>query len=401
MQQDGIGTDREFLLASIEATDLTAPEVYMPQSTDLLAQIVELMDGHFARFDADDRLLQCNQRYREFMEVAPELAKKGVAYRKILKACVDRGLFPDALGRERQFVEEWMSRRAAQPGPYVVRVRAERWVRIRDRRLSDGSLIEIGVEVSDRGSDGFPDRAKDAAVNRRVEKRIAELLVANRELEAFSYSIAHDLKAPLRAIGGFAEMLRDEDIPVLNETARHNVDRILANTSRMNEMIEDLLRLSQVTRSSLTRMPLDLAQLARAAAAELFVTYPGARLQIAAMPPAEADRGLMLQVYSNLIANALKFSRKREHPVIEIGAERVGDATAYFVRDNGAGFSMHEADRLFGVFQRLHSTREFEGTGVGLAIVQRIVQRHGGRIWAHSAPDAGATFHFTLEPAGA
>lgn len=398
MQLDGIGTDRDLLFPSVEISARTVPEVFVPQSAVVLAEVVELIEGHFARFDADDRFLQCNQRYREFIGDASELATKGVPYRRILKACVDRGLFPEAVGNERRFIDERMAQRAGRAVPYVVRVRAGSWFRIREQRLSDGSTVEIGVEVPDRGSGGFPNRAKDADLNRRVERRIAELLAANRELEAFSYSIAHDLKAPLRAIGGFAEMLRDEDLPVLNETARQHVDRILANTSRMNEMIEDLLRLSQVTRNSLTRTPLDLAPLARAAAAELFAAYPRARLQIAAMPPAEADRGLMLQVYSNLIANALKFSRKREHPVIEVGAERLDNATVYFVRDNGAGFSMHEADRLFGVFQRLHPTREFEGTGVGLAIVQRIVQRHGGRIWAHSAPNAGATFHFTLEP---
>lgn len=127
-------------------------------------------------------------------------------------------------------------------------------------------------------------------------------------------------------------------------------------------------------------------------------SLPGLALQIADMPAVEADHGLMLQACSNLIANALKFSCKREHPVIEIGAERKGNATVYFVRDNGAGFSMDDAGKLFDVFQRLHSSREFEGTGVGLAIVQRIVQRHGGRIWARSAPSSGATFRFTLEP---
>ena len=242
-------------------------------------------------------------------------------------------------------------------------------------------------------------RARRADLNRRVEQRTAELRAANRELEAFSYSVAHELKAPLRAIGGFAEMLRDEALPPLDDTARHHIDRIVTNAIRMTEMIEDLLRLSQVTRSSLTRTTLDLALLARTATAELLAAYPHARMQIADMPAVEADQGLMLQAYSNLIANALKFSCKREHPVIEIGAERKGNATVYFVRDNGAGFSMHNAGKLFGVFQRLHSSREFEGTGVGLVIVQRIVQRHGGRIWAHSAPDAGATFRFTLEPA--
>jgi light-regulated signal transduction histidine kinase (bacteriophytochrome) len=238
--------------------------------------------------------------------------------------------------------------------------------------------------------------ALNAELERRVEQRTAELSAANRELEAFSYSIAHDLKAPLRAIAGFADGLREGFAS--EDAGRRGVDRIIANAARMTEMIDDLLRLSQVTLSPLARRPLDLALVARAVAREALSGYPRAQLQVADIPTAQADPGLLQQVYSNLIINALKFSSKQAHPRVEVGAESRNGDMIYFVRDNGAGFDMSDAHRLFGVFQRLHSPREFEGTGIGLAIVRRIVQRHGGRIWANATRGAGATFHFTLDP---
>lgn len=385
-------------MTSRDITALTARESSAPQADNLLRETVEMIEGHFVLFDANDRMTMCNQRYRELNRPISDLLNPGVSFREILKAAVAQGLYLDAVGREREFIEERLARHARPDGPFDICRSGGCWIRIHERLLSNGGRFEMGTDVTDRVRAKQEINALKDELERRVEQRTAALIAANQELEAFSYSIAHDLKAPLRAISGFAAGLRDEYAVRLEEAGKHGIARIIANAARMTAMIDDLLGLSQVTRTPLTRRTLDPAPIARAAAKEALAGYPCAHLVVADMPPTQADYGLLLQVYSNLIGNALKFSCKRQHAYVEVGAERQGDVVVYFVRDNGAGFDMRDAHRLFGVFQRLHSLREFEGTGIGLAIVRRIVQRHGGRVWADAAPEAGTTFYFTLEP---
>lgn len=231
----------------------------------------------------------------------------------------------------------------------------------------------------------------------RVEQRTAELRAANRELEAFSYSVSHDLRAPLRAIVGFVQILEEDHSATLDATARHHLDRVKLNARRMGQLIDDLLSFSQIGRTTMVRQTVDMRAMATAVAQEAIATSGRAvDLTVEPLPQAYAEAALINQVFVNLVSNAVKFTAKVDHPAIVIGVREENGATIYFVRDNGVGFDDRYVEKLFGVFQRLHRPEEFEGTGVGLAIVHRIISRHGGRVWAEGTIGAGATFYFTL-----
>ncbi len=233
----------------------------------------------------------------------------------------------------------------------------------------------------------------------RVMERTAQLEAANQELEAFSYSVSHDLRAPLRHISGFSQMLVEEFGPTLDPAARHYLDRIQAGTQKMGLLVDELLNLAQLGRHALRKQPTKLTPIVGEVLAILQSDCEGRHVewQVAGLPVVECDPVLVRQVFQNLLANALKFTRPRAHAVIEISHRKDADGRLVFmVRDNGVGFSMKYVDKLFGVFQRLHRPEDFEGTGIGLATVQRIVQKHGGRVWAEGEPDKGATFYFTL-----
>jgi signal transduction histidine kinase len=240
----------------------------------------------------------------------------------------------------------------------------------------------------------------NAELEQRVAARTEELTRAVRELEAFSYSVSHDLRAPLRALNGYAHLLKESQGDRLDEEQRRMFDRIALNAEKMGQLIDDILEYSRTGREPLKRAAVDLDVLAHDVVRDLAEQYPAARVEIAPLPPVEGDPVMLRQVLANLVANALKFSAGRERPVVEIGARVEGGMADCFVRDNGAGFDMAYADKLFNLFQRLHRETEFPGTGVGLAIVKRIVERHGGRVRVDAAPDAGATVHFTLPLAG-
>jgi len=240
-------------------------------------------------------------------------------------------------------------------------------------------------------------RELNLSLERRVAERTAELEAANRELESFSYSVSHDLRAPLRAVTGFAAMLRSQHAAALPEAARHQIERIEANAARMGALIDDLLMLSRASMQALKRRPTDMEALARMAAHEA-TEQAGRAVEVVIhpLPAVQGDHALLRQVWANLLGNAVKYSRGRDAPRIEIGARLLENAVEYYVRDNGAGFDPRHASRLFSLFQRLHSEEEFEGTGVGLALVERIVRRHGGQVGAEGAPGEGATFRFSL-----
>jgi len=240
--------------------------------------------------------------------------------------------------------------------------------------------------------------ASHAMLNATLEAQKSALESANGELESFSYSVSHDLRAPLRAIDGFSLMLLEDCGPQMDEQGRRYIATIRASTRRMGQLIDDLLAFSRVGRQPLHKAVVDMTRLAREAAAEA-VRETGAappELIIRELPPAFGDSSLLKQVWLNLIGNAVKYSSKTPSPRVEVTSQSTGGVTVYRVRDNGAGFDMRYAHKLFKVFQRLHGQDEFAGTGVGLALVQRIVVRHGGRIWAQSAPGEGATFQFTV-----
>src|SRR5213596_2294114 len=234
----------------------------------------------------------------------------------------------------------------------------------------------------------------------QVAQRTKALEGTNAELESFSYSVSHDLRAPLRAIHGFARILLEDHNAKLDPEAQRLLGVIDQNTRRMGQLIDDLLAFSRLGRTDLSTGPVDMKELAQTVADEIQRTDNGRQgsmeIRIDPLPPARGDRGLLRQVMANLLQNAAKFTRDRPSARIEVGSRADSGQTVYFVKDNGAGFDARYADKLFGVFQRLHSTEQFDGTGVGLAIVKRIVQRHGGRVWAEGAVNQGATFYFTL-----
>jgi signal transduction histidine kinase len=238
---------------------------------------------------------------------------------------------------------------------------------------------------------------------RRMQQMATELMAANKELDAFSYSVSHDLRAPLRAIDGFSRILGEEHAERLDPEGRRLLDVVRTNAQRMGRLIDDLLSFSRVGRTEVRRARTDMGGLVRAVFAEL-VTGEAERarveLRLGDVPPAAADPALMRQVWTNLLANAVKYSGPRARAIVEVTGGREGDRLVYRVRDNGVGFDMQYVEKLFGVFQRLHSVSEFEGTGVGLALVKRIAVRHGGDVWAEGRLGEGATFGFWLPDQG-
>jgi light-regulated signal transduction histidine kinase (bacteriophytochrome) len=228
--------------------------------------------------------------------------------------------------------------------------------------------------------------------------RTAELEEANEELEAFSYSVSHDLRAPLRAIDAFATLLAQDDKSQLSVNAQDSLRRIRNATGRMSDLINDLLSFSQLGKQALTLKTVAPMELVHQVLQELEPKLRDRAVNICVgkLPMAQADAALLREVFLNLVDNAIKFTSKSAHARIEIGTRILDDRLVWYVSDNGVGFDMNHYSRLFDVFSRLHSTDEFEGTGVGLALVQRIVKRHGGEVWAHSEIGNGATFYFTL-----
>ncbi len=232
----------------------------------------------------------------------------------------------------------------------------------------------------------------------KVDQARTLLQAVNAELEAFSYSVSHDLRSPLRAISGFSEAVEADYAPRLDDEGKRYLRLIQENAHRMGNLIDDLLEFSRLGRRSMASTEIDMNLLAGSVFSELAASEPGRKLEFRSspVPSAVGDSSMLRQVFANLFANAIKFTRKREVAVVEFGFTPQPGGGAYYVRDNGVGFDMKYVDKLFGVFQRLHSLVEFEGTGVGLALVQRVITRHGGKVWAEGAENQGATFHFTV-----
>jgi signal transduction histidine kinase len=259
-----------------------------------------------------------------------------------------------------------------------------------EREVSERNRAETALRASDNRL-----RTLNTELEERVTARTAQLQAANKDLEAFSYSVSHDLRAPIRAIRGFSALLLEDHGTALDAEAQRKLNVVIAEAGRMGSLIDDLLAFSRLGRKALEPGELDMQQLARTVFERLGLGK-GVDFRLGSLPRAKGDRSLFEQVWVNLISNAVKFSSKKDSPVIEVGGITAEHEHVYFVRDNGAGFDAAYRDRLFGVFQRLHHDHEFPGTGVGLALVHRIVTRHGGRVWADGELDRGATFHFTV-----
>lgn len=289
---------------------------------------------------------------------------------------------------------EWIAKRS-DGSEFPVDVRL---IRLQMDIGDEVTLVAIVRDISERLQISAELRQHQDHLEELVQERTRQLEASNQELESFSYSVSHDLRAPLRSIDGFSQLLLEECGDQLDATARNHLQRVRANTQRMGHLIDDLLLLSRVTRRSLSHGKVDLSGIALAVAADLRENESGRMVEFHCQPGiwAQGDEKLLRVVLENLLGNAWKYTRKEAHPVIEFGVQRLDGTDCHFVRDNGAGFDMNYHHKLFGAFQRLHSMEEFPGTGIGLATVQRIIHRHGGRVWANSRPGAGATFYFTL-----
>jgi two-component system sensor histidine kinase/response regulator len=241
-------------------------------------------------------------------------------------------------------------------------------------------------------------RIEKKRLEENVRERTEELKIANRELEAFSYSVSHDLRSPLRAVSVFTQALLSDHAPQMNEEGQRLLQNVNAGAAHMDRLITDLLRLSQLNRQPLHKQPTRFGDVAQRVIDGMQHERAGRDIEfiIADFPTWQVDAGLMQQVFVNLISNAVKFTRERAKARIEIGYRMDGTSLVCFVKDNGVGFSMKYMNKLFGVFQRLHSADQFEGTGVGLSIVRRIIERHGGKVWVDGEQDQGATFYFSL-----
>ncbi len=322
-----------------------------------------------------------------------------------------RGLVhPDDIGRAEDLLKIARDSHTVFACEFRLLTRDGRW----QWTLGRGKVVEVDaegrptrmagshVDVTDRRKAEEEIRQLNEDLERRVASRTAQLAAAIQEMEAFSYSVSHDLRAPLRAIDGYSRMLTD-DRATLNEPEVQRICSVIRDeTHRMARLIDDLLALSRLSRAQLQTSRVDMASLAAEVAGELAPPQTRQRLviRLAELPPTNGDPGLLRQVWANLLDNAIKFSSHRDRPVVEVGGRADESELVYYVRDNGAGFDMRYADKLFRVFERLHSAKEFGGTGVGLAIVRRIVDRHDGRVWAEGGVDQGATVWFALPRRG-
>lgn len=361
----------------------------------LVDGIESLKDG-FLLWDADDRLIVCNEASRHADVESGKFLIPGRRYVEILQLRARSGHIPETAGRENAYISHRLARHTNPTGePLEQMFDNGQWVSVREQRTREGGVVSIRTDITERKRA----EAEIRDLNRQLEKRLGELAATNSELETFSYSVSHDLRAPLRGIDAFSQALLEDFADRLDDDGRDYLMRIRRAAQHMGLLIDDLLQLARITRIDLKISDVDLGAQARGILQELQSESPFRHVQVS-VPftlPAKGDPRLLRIVLENLLSNAWKFTGACESACIEFDAiDDVSGTLTYFVRDNGAGFDMAYAGKLFGAFQRLHKSSEFPGTGVGLATVQRIINKHGGRIWAEAEVGKGAVFYFTL-----
>jgi PAS domain S-box-containing protein len=383
--------DNPLRLAGVcwDITDRRLEALKLQQQKELLQTMVDAIPVMICYFDSDGSFKWANKGWEGMLG----WSFTGQDVSDILDMC-----YPDAeLRRQvRDFIAAaegtWRDFKTRAHDDTIIDIA---WAAV---RLSDETVIAIGQDITEWKRVEEEIRRLNAELEERVRDRTSRLEEANRELEAFSYSVSHDLRTPLRAIRGFSRMLQDERAASLDEEGRRLLGVVIANTEKMGQLIDDLLSFSRVGRNEITRSRIDMSGVVRGVIAELEPLEEGAGIEfvVESLPDAQGDAAMIRQVWVNLIANAVKFTLPKGSGLIRVGADRSEGENVYHVKDTGVGFKAEYAEKAFGIFQRLHSESEFEGTGVGLAIVERIIVRHGGRVWAEGKAGEGAEFYFSL-----
>ncbi len=379
-----------------DVTHLVQAEQRASRAETMLVGAVEALNENVIVTDAEDRIALINAAGRASNRGLTGRIV-GMRYEDFLRKGAALGYYPGAEGAEEAWIAERIDQRRRGGGRIEVRRQDGRWTLVSDRALDTGGIVTVALDITELKQAQQELHELNQRLERRVEERTAELRRALREQESFSYTVSHDLRAPLRAINGFASILLSDHEASLPEEARRLLSRVASNAIRMGELIDGVLELSRLGRTELQATQVSMAVLVRSVSEQLRegrAAYPVP--VIGALPDASGDPLLLRQVWQNLLGNAFKFSSGAREPRVEVAGRAEPGRVVYWVRDNGVGFDMAYADKLFGVFQRLHGADEFSGSGVGLAIVKRAIERHGGETWAEGRPGEGATFYFSI-----
>jgi len=388
----------KYIVATMEdISERKAAQEALQKQAEILRITLENMGQGITLMDNNLRLLAYNRQLLSLLHLPESLMDGEPTLEDFLRFNAQRGEYGP--GNAETQVRERMDLAKLHLPHRFERQRPDGTVlEVVGNTLPNGWLVSIYTDITERKKSEYAIQDMNAQLEHKVRERTADLEASNRELESFSYSVSHDLRAPLRAIDGFSLLLHEDYATILDEQGRAYLSRIRLATQRMGELIDDMINLARISRTDLNKSACDLAEITRLIISDLqgdaderAITW-----SIDPMLQAQADPVLLRAALENLLSNALKFTRQCEDARIEVGRTEKNGEKVFFVRDNGVGFDMAHAAKLFEPFERLHAATDYEGTGIGLAIVQRVIQRHGGRVWAEGALGQGATFYFTL-----